>query len=330
MDKTSLAKLLSVVQSTSAQQTHLEVLHFYGDRVQVSNSHVWYDVASDLPQLDGCNIKAAEFVKAVSVMDSEKLTFKPAETSIALDDGSYSIRVPRMISDFPTREASSVDAEFMLSGDIVSVIDKARGFMGCDNWKQYTCNLYFKSGVCFASQNAALACFDARKCFEQPFDFSLNQFAVAAILLHAQPVLSIKPVEAGTYIIFDDGAWIFARSNEAAAPPFDQLIAGIDFSKLSAFSGSFVKAVKDMTDLSTMSAQNKNEILFTEQGVETADGEYHAVAKIGETFKQSRFDGKLMNLITGIATRIDLSCYPQRVPFANDDQSFYGVVMGMV
>lgn len=324
-----LNKLLSIVP-TNGITPHLESFHFYKDRVQATNSRVWYDIESQFSI--SCSVKAAEFVKALSIMNKEKLeVYEKSEASIKIKDDSYDITIPLIIEgEFPKKEPVDFNSDFMLADDLKSFISDLKPLMGSDNSKPFINALHFVDGFAYAADHALLARFDVKKCFSRPFDFMLPNYAIDPILNHDAAILSIQAAkDDGIYIFFDDGAWIFYRNLEAKPPDFAAMIASTSFDNLPAFPEKFTKAVRDINALSMMSDLNRNYVMFSEIGVHTREGDYYGHARVGKWDKTACLNGTLLNAICEHATRIDINRYPGGMPFCNEDRSFCGIIMGI-
>lgn len=332
-----LVKLLAIANEQKLRPD-LNYFHFYGgDRLQVSNLLVWLDSESPLPVTD-FSVPASEFSRAWEIIGkngggggSNNLKVEKTPERLILSDKKYSIKVPTVeAEDFPRKAPADIAESFFFERSPLEVIKTALQFVDDSVTVPFASSIYFLDGVCYALNRAMLIAFDMRDYFTEgikPLNFKIFMAGAQALQNIGLEILSVKPDENGLYVFLEDGSWLYAKAGEAEPPDFRQMLSGIDFTGIPKMPSEFTKAVMDLDQISLLSLDKKHLLYFSDAGIATAEGEFHAKAAVG-SYKDACLSGALLRDICALADRFDFSSYP-RVSFKNSDATVYGIVMGV-
>lgn len=316
--------ILNLVRGAVSDKQVLPVLthfHIYNGRVQGVNGRIAIDsVCAPLKGIE-VTVPADRFLNAMTACSGT-----PTKTAIteggklSLSKGKFRALIALLPNDsFPKTAVSK--GEVVSLPDMLSVFNRLRAFISNDASRPWSQGLLFRGQYCYATNNVIIARVPLKQ--KMTKDIILPNYAIDELQRIGREPNKITMTPEAIQFHFDTW-WLKANSLNAVWPAVEDFFVSFP-KKLSPVPPGLLDAV---TTLKGMVPDPDFPIIeMTADRISTTEGDHFAQIE-GMKLHEGRYNASMLQSVLSVATHIDFTQYPGRVPFTGDN-GLVGFMVGL-
>ncbi|MDH5573059.1 MAG: hypothetical protein OEY89_14960, partial [Gammaproteobacteria bacterium] len=310
-------KFIQGAISTKDFVPSLTHFHIKGGIIQGYNGVIALN--STIPLNINCSPNASNFIKAIDKC-TEVVELKLMKSKLNIKSGSFKANINCLDDEFehlqPEGTFVSIDGDKLLQA-----FRTLSPLMGFDASRLWTNGILLKNGGAFATNNVIAARYDIGAIF--PFVINIPSIAIKEILRIKEIPVNLQITDRHVTFHYTEGRWLRSSLYVNEWPDLDALIG--DSISDPEIGENFYTGLDSIQSF----ASDINSVYFKDGTMSTSlnPDESEATYDMQSINFEAVYNVKMLQLLKGIATSMDLSKYPNPGTFKGDNVK--GVIIGL-
>lgn len=301
----------------------MQCFHFYGRRVQATSSRVTIDCFSEMNNKTAFSVNASKFLTIIDIV-GDKYDLDVEGPYVYIKSDKYSMKVEGLKEAWGLISQPRFTKKDMVQPGLIETLKKVAPFTSKDASKPELCSVLFDGGTAYAmSYSWAVR---SATIIEQRF--SIPHHIIPLILSLGMDPYAIKVEENAVFFFYEDSTWLKYTPYSQGWPAVQEIFENLGLTGTVAMPDDFGQIIHNIVRVVKLSSLPIKAIIFDANGISSND-ESCVVNWNGMSFGRAVFSCDVIETIAENCTRIDVSRYPDKMPFTNPESGLEGVVMGM-